>query len=432
MENSYAAFVQNLHRFIFDLNRYVPNNGSREFLKVFEKLDMGKVMLRYLSTMREHEAKLQAKDESIFTLNLDVFPGIKLDELWPQLSSSRKKKVWTYLQMLYIQSELVLDYESTQQLSKKEVLDDMVSDVNQYNNEVKLSAKESGKESNNEDNNLVATNPPLEFNPFIGVGESNVEYSTADMFAGIENLPDDDMTPGLSSFASMMGLEKMIPNLEQLKDQLKNMTKEDIDEATNNIKSLLGDNVNEETSEIISDMLTNITDELKKEQEGEDPIKNIFKIAETVATNMKPKVEKSNVNMQELLNSTQNIASNCKDQEGNPVFNEASNPFAMLNQMLGTTGQNQGNNPVVEELDGQSMPQLNITPEQQQFANQMLQSFGINNVDLNNLDLHQLSSQLSQQMQNPQNNPNMNIGNRRMRRAKPKPSSNSKDGHHRR
>lgn len=460
MENNYTAFVQNLHRLVFDLNRYVPNDGSKNFLKVFDKLDMGKVMLRYLSTMREYETELQAKDESLFTLIYDIFPGIKLDEIWPQLSSSRKKKVWTYLQILYIQSELVLDYESAQQSTdKKEVLEGLVNNVNQYNNEVKLSEKEpidkdvdkqnTKKEDSlcEGDTSIVTTNPPLEFNPFVGVGESNVEYSTTDMFAGVENLPDEEMTPGLSSFASMIGIDKMIPNLDQLKDQLKNMNKEDIDEATNNIKSLLGDNVNEETSNLISDMLTNITDELKKEQANEeDPLKNIFKIAETVATKMKSKVENSNVDMKELLNSTQNIANNCKDQEGNPLFNKNANPFAMLSQMLdpqmqgppGPMDPTGSGGLVVEELDGeplpnqpnQNMPQLNMTPEQQQFANQMLQNFGLagglGNIDLNNIDLNQLNNQLNNQINSQSNNPNRNGQNRRMRRTRPNPKKGSR------
>jgi flagellar hook-basal body complex protein FliE len=329
MENSYTAFVQNLHKFVSDLNRYVPNKGSQDFLKVFNKLDMGKVILRYLSTMRDYEDKLQAKDESIFTLNLDVFPGIELDELWQQLSSGQKKKVWTYLQILYIQSELILDYENTQQSSdKQETLGNMISNVTEYQNEVSKNAEndETSVKSNDDtdvtdvvDANTGDELTTLQFDPFVGVGNANEEYSTNDMFAGIENLPDEKMTPGLSSLANLVGIDKMIPNLDELKNQLKNMDKKDIDDATNNIKSLLGDNVNDQTSDLISDMLTNITDELKKEDmEQGDPLQNIFKIAETVATRMKPKVENSNVDMQELLNSTQNIASNCKDSEGKP------------------------------------------------------------------------------------------------------------------
>ena len=111
MENYYNQFVSNLKKFISDLNRYCPNEGCHNFLNVYESLDMGKVMVRYLGTMRKYENKLKNCDESLFTEKLALFPQIDMRELWVKLSSGQKKKIWTYLQLLYIQCEVILNHK---------------------------------------------------------------------------------------------------------------------------------------------------------------------------------------------------------------------------------------------------------------------------------------------------------------------------------
>ena len=105
-------------------------------------------------------------------------------------------------------------------------------------------------------------------------------------------------------------------NMEYLSKQLKNITKEQIEDSTKNIKSLLGD-VDENTSEMISLMLTDIKDELCKDNatsnDGSNPINNFLKmakIAESVAHKMIPKIDPKKVDMEKLLNSTKNIARN--------------------------------------------------------------------------------------------------------------------------
>jgi len=66
MEEQYKNFVGNLFKFISALNRYHPHEGAKKFLEVFDKLDMGKVLLRYLNEMRQYEDQLKNRDEVIF------------------------------------------------------------------------------------------------------------------------------------------------------------------------------------------------------------------------------------------------------------------------------------------------------------------------------------------------------------------------------
>ena len=123
----------------------------------------------------------------------------------------------------------------------------------------------------------------------------------------------------------MVGIDKML-NLGELTEQLKNMKKEDIDEATNSIKCLLGNDDN--TSNLVSDMLMNIQDELKKENiSNGNPLDNIVKIAESVASKMKPKMDEDGVDMNKLWQSTQNLANQCANENGNSLFGNGNNPF---------------------------------------------------------------------------------------------------------
>ena len=321
MEQQYKKFVDYLHKFITDLNRYYPNEGCKTFLSVFDKLDIGKVMVRYLHKMRENEAMLNSRDETLFHKPLVLFPHIDLSFLWKFISESRKAKIWTYLQILYVQAEVILNYkESTDNdSSKNKVITSMANDIKTNDNKI-------------------------EFNPYHGIGSNDQNYNVNDVLEGIKDIKDEKITPGkmgLGTIASMIGIDKML-NIDELSDQLKNMSKEDIDDATDNIKKLLGPNVDENTSKLISNMLSGIGDELKKETGSSgNAFDSIMKIAENVADKIRPSMQSGDIDMKNLINSTKNLASQCKDSKGESIFGE-NNPFDMINNII-------GNEPKTEE-----------------------------------------------------------------------------------
>lgn len=400
MENYYTEFVKNLHKFLSDLNRYVPTKETQEFLTVFDKIDMGKVMLRYLKLMNENENRLKSRDETIFNDSFVILPGMDLSNIWKQLNPKQKDKIFTYLQILYIQAELILNNKEIEAIPEKtEAIQKMIKDVKTYAKEekhlaeVKPDAKEEittihthteskSEEVKKEEKQLVEANPNLEFDPYVGIGNANEEYSAGEMFAGISNLPDEGFKPGLGSFAGMIGIDKMI-NIEELSTQLKNMKKEDIDEATKNIKSLLGNNVDDKTTAILSDMLTNITEELKKDTIGKgNPLDNIIRIAETVASKIKPKIHNENIDMSKLWSTTQNLAQNCKDENGNKLFQGGTNPLDLINKMMGATmGATMGGN------TSQPMKEEDYLKN----CNKMLKDMGIDNLDLSNMDFSNIN-----------------------------------------
>lgn len=431
MEQHYKQFEKNLYNCISDFNRYTPNEGANEFLMLFDKLDMGKVMLRYLNIMRDHQEKLNNRDESIFSQKLNIFPKIDMSVYWNKFTTGQKNKMWTYLQILYVQSELVLNFKESSEPSsdKNKIIKSMISDVDKYtdtNNDQQTNLQ------NNLQNNLqtnlqisLQANQQinkLDFNPYIGIGNTNIEYNVNDILSGPESFPDAQQlsTPGLGSIAGMVGLDKML-NLNELSEQLKNMNKEDIDAATDNIKGLLGGNIDEGTSSLISDMLHNIKDELKKDDIASgNPMDTIIKIAETVAEKMKPRIDSEGIDMNKLLTSTQNLTNNCKDSEGNSMFSQGMNPFNLLGKLVNQSGE-------LNEED--CMKQ----------CNDMLKNMGLDGVDLNGLDmsninmntLQKLQKQLHNRMPNKSSNkPSTRLNNRRPNKKKnnKKNVKNSKNG----
>ena len=348
MEHYYNKFIKTLRDFLKDLNRYVPNDGCTKFLECFDKLDMHKVILRYVGIMREHEAKLKDFDESVFNTPLYVFPGINLSELMNKVAAEKKKKVFIYLHTLLVISDMM---------------------VQSANDEPAL------EKSNTIDSNGETQTKPLEFNPYIGIGTDNSELSATDMYSA--KFPEEpQQKPGIGTIANMIGIDKVL-NLKQLTEQLKNMTKEDIDEATNSIKNLLGNNIDEKTSDLLSDMLCNISDELKNDTMTQgNPLDNIVKIAESVAGKMRPKIDQNNIDVTSLWNSTQSLAEKCKDENGNNLFSNGMNPFDLMNKMIANKGNGQNAAPNMDQLN-EIMNSLPLPPgmnrqQQQQYMNQYM------------------------------------------------------------
>jgi hypothetical protein len=357
MEQHYKNFISTFYQFISDLNRYSQNPGTQKALDIYNNLDMAKVIFRTYHLMNDSLQKIQSKDDTLFKNPFVLLPDVDISVYWPTLIKGQREKIWTYLNILYLETEFLMN--------KKEPVQQTPTSSEQQ----------------------VAETKAVDFNPFVGInGDNNVESVSVDSM--LSSIPTTDESsssgPGIESIAKAIGLNKMI-NIDDLTNQLKNMKKEDIDVATNNIKELLGNNVDEKTSGLITDMLTNISTEMKKNELSQgDPFKNLLNVAEIVASKMKPKIEENNIDVAQLINSTQLFASQCKDNTGKPIFNDKMNPFTLLNQL--TSG---GQGTLNEEQCAQQ-------------CNNMLKNMGLNNIDVNNLNLNKMMSQLGKQKP-PQN-----------------------------
>ncbi|QKF93978.1 hypothetical protein QKU48_gp0520 [Fadolivirus algeromassiliense] len=396
MEQHYNNFLTILYKFVYDLNRYVPSHVTQNALDVYKDLEMAKIIFRTYHLLKDNCDKINNKDETLFSQQFYILPGVDVSQSWVKLIKGQKDKLFTYLKILMIESDILVNQSPTP--------NNNIVDNKKTSNEQSKSPQSEIIQSTDTSTEIVKAQS-VEFNPYVGVGENNKEqYSVNEMFSALDKMEDDKPTgPGIETIAKMMGLNKLV-NLEELSNQLKNMKKEDIENATNNIKGLLGNNVDEKTTNLISDMLTNISDEMKNnDMSNGDPLKNILNIAEKVASNMKPKIEQGDIDMSQLLQSTQAFASQCTDKNGKPMFDGKMNPFALLGQFANMNNMSNMN-------EEQCMQQCNT----------MLNNLGVNGGG--NMNMQQMMTQLQQSM----NQSRTNQSNQTNTRGGKKPKKNNK------
>ena len=311
MEQHYKNFVATLHYLVSDLNRYYPTTGATKLLECYDKLNIAKVIFKVNNILKLNSTLINNKNVNIFNKTLILLPDIDLSIYWTKLTAERKDKLWTYLKILLIESDILMNFNqqhsSTEptSLTPKIVADNVITD------------SEKKKD---------------EFNPYIGVGSNDINFGVGEVMSITSSIVDEPRSaPGLETMVSLFGIDKMI-DMNSLTEQLKNLKKEDIDMATDSLKNYLGMNINDKTSELISDMITSISSELSN-MNSDKPLTNILKIAESVAIKMKPKISQQNIDIHQLLNSTQSLASQCKDNDGNPLFKDNMNPFNLINQL---------------------------------------------------------------------------------------------------
>jgi len=266
MTNHYDTYVVNLYKFIVDLDRYYSTNGTREFLEKYEQLNMNKVILRFISNTREFKEQIKQKDETIFTDQFKPFPGIDFSEIWPKLTDGQKKKSWIYINILYHLAETIIENKE--------------------------------REPQIQQDQAITSS----FNPYIGIGEDNPNYGIDELFSGPKDLPisEEDKNKSQLGIGSLLGMDKML-DINGIKQQLGNMTQDDINTATDNIQNIIGTDNDPNTKNLITNILTNLKDEIKNSESTGKPMEDMMKIVNSIGSKMQPEIQNSNVDMDKLF-----------------------------------------------------------------------------------------------------------------------------------
>lgn len=398
MEVQYLDFVNTLKQFIVNLGTWCPEyEGIFKFMKVFDKLDIAKVIARYNAVMKKNSTKLLNMDNDLISnTEFNVIPGINLMKCWVKLDDSQKSVLWEQLQHMYVCSSYIMEQSTGSVLTPEEK--QCLSDIEKSLHD-KYSQRFAEEQSQNQNG----------FNPYEGVG-SDDNFGVNTLLSGPKTLPGES-TNNSGGFASFLNMKNML-NVDELTKQLQNISKDDIEQATDSIKKLLGSDVDDQTTDILNNLLTNITDELKSEKIKEgDPIANIIGIADTVAKKLGPDIKKQNIDVTQLMNTTKNLASKCKDNKGNNVFGK-NDPFLMMGQLFENQMKMHDN---IRKNGNKNQSQANQTMNMGDIEKQkdecfkdcqeMFATMGLGNInekDLQNLDMSQLMKQLSTPP--PQNN----------------------------
>lgn len=370
--------LTNANKLIEDLieERIDVDRKSSIIKKVFMLIDI------YFDLLKTNDNKLFSlySKQNNKVIKITIIPNIDIDSIWNKLDTESQSKIWSYLKYMYIfSSHMVIN--SGNNIANLEKINELHHTLSKNYNELYTEFWEKFP-----DNKII---PKPSFNPFVGVGKTNPDYGINDLLSGPKLLPNQ-VSPGIEGLTQMLGIDKMI-NLQDLSKQLKNITKEQIDEATKSIKSLLGSDVDENTSDMISIMLSDIKEELSKDNPVADsnPIQNFIKIAETVAHRVMPKIDPKKVDMKKVLNSTKNIATKCQDKNGKPIFNGPNNPLSLLTNLMERELDKSNKNNTNTNTDKNKMTDADYAKECQN----MLKQFGLPNISaeqLQNLPMDKL------------------------------------------
>lgn len=314
--------------------------------KQFDMSKMVEMIKKVFSVLSKNIEYVRNNDPNLFMIRenrdnrqvkVTILPGLDISEAYKYLDNKQKLNLWRYIHIIFCSSikMICMVNESTD--------NHMIEFCNEIENQIPSKSIYEEFYKKNPNSNLYKKEDT--FNPYLGVGENSKEYGTDQLLSGTDDIKE--RSAGLGAMTELLGIDKMF-NLDELKDKLKNVNPDDINEASDNIKKLLGDNMDEGTSELISNMLVNITDELKNDNilEGNLSMNSIFSIAENVAKNMTSKIDPNKMDMEKIWQSTQNLAKKFGGDKG------GVNPLSILTEMM-EKQQNRNNNN--QQLNPQDM-----------------------------------------------------------------------------
>ncbi len=349
-EKEYKLELFELSKEHFNLNNTNTINKSTDFLNSIlnNKLStdgLSNIIQKVFFILKDNLELLKKRNPKLFQLKLEdkrtktIIPGIDLIYIWYGLNNLERINMWFYLKNLYLTSNNMIELINNNKSSNFNELD--------YK---KL--KKDYIESFPNINIVDLTN--LDIDLYSGVGRNfnsnnkSESLSITDIFNNIEELNKNDTNTSntnnnnpinASNIIKMMGI-----NMDELKEKLKNIDKAELEEATKNIKQLLGDNIDKETADTINDIMTDITDQLKNEDLGDDPLENLAKVAENVANKNKNRIDPKKINLNKLIENTEKIMNKNSDPNNkNNIFSGANNPLNLLKKMVNT------NKPITEK-----------------------------------------------------------------------------------
>ena len=107
MEGNKTEFKKYLKILVTKLHEAKPTSNTEKILKVFDKLNIEKVSIRFYNSINPHYNLLDEKNKELFNQQLNVLPKVNLSDYWGLLDDESKNKLWSLLNVLYVLSDLI-------------------------------------------------------------------------------------------------------------------------------------------------------------------------------------------------------------------------------------------------------------------------------------------------------------------------------------
>jgi hypothetical protein len=273
-------------------------------------VDHVKIIKKVFYVLKDNIELIKNKDAALFTVRnsekkiTTIIPGLNINLIYSYLTEEQQKEVWTQIYTMFVSTVTMVYANTSKSRHKKNVLDT-----------VEYCKKELAKSSN----------PML--NVFMGIGNSE---SGLDLEALMNK---DIMIPGTEANTGLLGslgVDKLM-NLENLSDEIKNFTENDVNETIDTLGGLLGND--SDVKDVCSTMVKTVISDLK--QNG---IENIFDVAKRVSSQLSGlidpnKMAKTANKMTDLMASNSDKIKDLKDDNGNPIGEQLFNQFKQTMDM---------------------------------------------------------------------------------------------------
>jgi len=256
----YQETVITTYDLLTHLQKLSKQNAIERLLKYISenKIKMVKLITRVNKILSNINKYIEPTNE-LFQKPLLVFPEIDVSQIWEQCSDNDKTIIWFYLQILYVNSTILL---------KKQV------DDQETFNKIRLYIAKTKKE-----------NPKL-FNPMIGVTVDET-FDINAYHKNMERLKDAKLSCDEKSEAGLLEL-LLGANMGNITEQFSHIAEIDDKELDSVIDTFIGTNLDPESSKHMKDIMRTVRDEIKQLPKSNGGTQDMIK----TFTNVKAKIEK--------------------------------------------------------------------------------------------------------------------------------------------
>jgi hypothetical protein len=333
LEKSVNNVVDDNSKFLIAKDKFIESVGKfKKNVKNYDECDQDfthiKIIKKAFSVLKTKEScqMVQTKDSKLFDIRdesnqiVTVLKGINIRFGYRFLKNDDVKLFWQYFGLFTCTVFKMIKENNPQKINKAEHILKTIEVIESELNQTGIMF-----------NNII-------FNPFIGIGSNGSSYSMDDLIKG-EIKVGEGAT--MESLMNMMGINKFIDE-SKIQDELKNITSDDINNATDKITELLGSSGNPEIKEVCHTLINDIFNQINT-----NGIQNIGTVLMNVTENAKNTMDINKMTMAskamgKFFANSENMIKEMKDDQGNPIgqdlFNKMKIPLNVVKMMNQQTG----------------------------------------------------------------------------------------------
>lgn len=263
-------------------NKYPDKLEIIVYKRTLDKLDYGKVSENFCTSLNEYSDLITNKDESLFSVEkLEFIDQLKFGDIWTEeLTQPEKDTIWQYIQILYLLSNLIH------------------KTPNENNTSIASTAPGAPNSENKADKSNIADN--FNFDEIFksiqeNAGENKEKFNLNNLSKDEINKATNDIKEKLNNSDNNIMTDMIGEINSELNSMVLNKDKSEVNENKNNEIDPQLENAPQ--VEMMSKML-NIND---------DGIKGILNIATKVSQKYQQKVESGELNPEDLMKSAQSM-----------------------------------------------------------------------------------------------------------------------------